>query len=85
MAYTCAKGGLADASQCMTIPEYFAPIGNLIQNVDDLAAAGHIDPLYNLQGQKAYVFHGTSDYTVFHGNCIIMHVQNAILLTCVHK
>jgi poly(3-hydroxybutyrate) depolymerase len=68
LPYTCGKGGLADASQCMSIPDFFAPIANLIANAEGLSSQGVIDPVSNLRGQKAYVFHGTADYTVNKGN-----------------
>lgn len=67
MPYGCGKGGIADASQCMSIPDFFAPINGLIEFAESQNSLGTIDSLANLNNDKVYVFHGTNDYTVHRG------------------
>lgn len=66
--YTCGKGGIADASQCMSIPDFFAPINSLIAAAQAISDQGTIDHISNIANSSVYVFHGTADFTVNKGN-----------------
>jgi len=64
LPYSCAKGGLMYATQCMTIPLLAPSVTVMLNEARSQASQGKIDDLKYLQGQKAYIFHGKMDFTV---------------------
>ncbi len=63
--YGCAEGQLAIAlERCMQTRRGAPDPDRLLKRAEALAAAGAIDPLAGLAGDRVYVFSGTEDSTV---------------------
>ncbi len=63
--YFCAQDSLTVALDDCSDDEYPTDLPVLEQDTDNAAYDGYIDPTSNLRGQKAYVFSGTHDTTVY--------------------
>lgn len=63
--YQCAGGDLDLAlKQCMAIEHGRPDVGALAERVRARSAAGQLDPLDGLRGDRVYVLHGQNDRTV---------------------
>jgi poly(3-hydroxybutyrate) depolymerase len=63
--YFCAQDNLSIAASNCTSNYYPTNLPVLEQDTDNTAFYGYIDPTSNLRGQKAYVFSGSNDHTVY--------------------
>ena len=62
--YYCAEGSVFEAiSRCMSSPDNI-PTSKLVSTTHSWASAGQIDPVFNLQVSRVYLFSGTLDSTV---------------------
>jgi predicted esterase len=63
--YFCAQDNLTIALDDCTNNDFSTNVPLLEQDTDNTAFFGYIDPTSNLSGQKAYLFSGTNDTTVY--------------------
>jgi poly(3-hydroxybutyrate) depolymerase len=61
--YMCGFGGVLAATTCMSTP-LLVNVPFLIQEAENLAATGSIDPISNVQGSRVWVYHGSEDSVV---------------------
>lgn len=62
--FYCAQGSVINATgRCMASPTGI-PVSTLVNLTNDWASQGLIDPLFNLQNSKVYLFSGTLDSAV---------------------
>jgi poly(3-hydroxybutyrate) depolymerase len=62
--WLCAQGSLTQATLACTNNLAGDQLSTLEQTAADYSAQGRIDPIGNLSGDPAYVYHGTNDSTV---------------------